>query len=59
MIQFTAYTETHITRNPPATFPSFIYKLTEFNQISDVIGRTENFIGNSYISVYWQTSKTI
>lgn len=44
MIQFTVYTETHIVKNPPATFPSLIYKLTDFNQISNVVGRTENFI---------------
>lgn len=31
-------------KNPPATFPSLIYKLTDFNQISNVVGRTENFI---------------
>jgi hypothetical protein len=59
MIQFTVYTETHIVKNPPATFPSLIYKLTDFNQISNVVGRTENLIGNSYICVYCQTSKTI
>jgi hypothetical protein len=38
VIQFTIYTQVHIIRNPPTTFPSFIYKLTYFDQINSVVG---------------------
>jgi hypothetical protein len=46
MIQFNVYTQTQDVTNPPATFPSYIYKLRSFNQISGVVGKTEDFIGN-------------
>jgi hypothetical protein len=52
MIQFIVYTKTQLVRNPPITFPSIIYKLTEFSDIPNVIGRTENFIGNYRIYTY-------
>jgi hypothetical protein len=32
-------------RDPPNTFPSFVYKLSDFKQIEDRVGQTENFIG--------------
>jgi hypothetical protein len=45
MIRFTIYTEVCIVRDPPNTFPSFVYKLSDFKQIEDRVGQTENFIG--------------
>jgi hypothetical protein len=46
MIQFTIYTEVRVVRDPPNTFLSFVYKLSDFKQIEDRTGQTENFIGN-------------
>jgi hypothetical protein len=46
MIQFTFYTEVCVVRDPPNTFPSFVYSLTDFRQIEDRTGQTKNFIGN-------------
>jgi hypothetical protein len=46
MIQFMIYTEVRVVRDPPNTFPSFVYKLSDFKQIEDCVGQTENFIGN-------------
>jgi hypothetical protein len=40
MIQFTIYTQAHIVRIPPPTFPSVVYRLTEFDQVPNVVGRT-------------------
>jgi hypothetical protein len=48
MIQFTIYTQAHIIKDPPSTFPSFIYRLTNFDQIPGVVGKTESFVGNDY-----------
>jgi hypothetical protein len=48
MIQFMIYTQAHIVKNPPSTFPSFIYRLTNFDQIPSVVGRTKSFVGNDY-----------
>jgi hypothetical protein len=46
MIQSTIYTETQVVTNPPATFPSYMYKLTSFDQIPGVAGKTEYFVGD-------------
>jgi hypothetical protein len=46
MIQFTVYTQTQVVTNPSATFPSYIYKLTSFDQIPSVAGKTEDFVGD-------------
>jgi hypothetical protein len=48
MIQLTIYTQAHIVKNPPSTFPSFIYRLTNFEQIPSIVGRNESFVGNNY-----------
>jgi hypothetical protein len=48
MTQFTIYTQAHIVKDPPSTFPSFIYRLTNFDQIPGAAGRTESFVGNDY-----------
>jgi len=44
MIQFTVFTETQVAADPPDTFPSLIYILTDFSEINDLAGQTENFI---------------
>jgi hypothetical protein len=50
MIQFTIYTQTKVVDNPPATFPSYIYKLTSFEQIPDAVRKTEDFIGEHNVA---------
>jgi hypothetical protein len=45
MIQFTIYTQVRLLRNPSPAFPSFVYRLIEFEQAPDAVGKTENFIG--------------
>jgi hypothetical protein len=45
MIQFTVFTQMHVVLDPPNTFPTIVYKLTDFTQIEDFAGQTENFIG--------------
>jgi hypothetical protein len=45
MIQFTVYTQARIVRNPPPTFLSIVYMLTEFEQVPHTVGRIERFIG--------------
>jgi hypothetical protein len=52
MIQFTVFTETQVAADPPDTFPLLIYILTDFSEINDLAGQTENFIGNHYISLF-------
>jgi hypothetical protein len=54
MIQFTDYTETQVVTNPPTTFPSYIYKLTSFNEIPGVVGKTEDFVGNHKVSLVYK-----
>jgi hypothetical protein len=49
MIQFTIYTQARIVRNQPPTFPSVVYRLTEFDQVPSVIGRTKSFIGTQLL----------
>jgi hypothetical protein len=44
-IQFTIYTEVRVVRDPPDTFPSFVYNLSDFKEIEDLMGQTEKFIG--------------
>jgi hypothetical protein len=51
MIQFTVYTETQIVTDPVAAFPSYIYKLTPFDQIPGVVGKTEEFVGNHKVFI--------
>jgi hypothetical protein len=46
MIQFMIYIEVCVVKDPPNTFPSFVYRLSDFKQIEDCTGQTENFIGN-------------
>jgi hypothetical protein len=55
MIQFTIYTQTKVVSNPLTTFPSYIYNLTSFEQIPDVVGKTEDFIGDHNISSSYST----
>jgi hypothetical protein len=52
MIQFTIYTQANIVRDPPSTFPSFIYRLMDFDQIPNVVGRTESFVVNKNSDIY-------
>jgi len=53
MIEFTAYTTIVAVKNPPNTFPTYVYNLTSFSQINPVgIARTK-FVGNrTNLSVY-------
>jgi hypothetical protein len=41
----------HVVRNPPLTFSSILYKLTEFYQIPNAVGRTQNFIGKPCVQI--------
>jgi hypothetical protein len=45
MIQFTVYTQLHIVHDPPDTFPSYIYRVTYFDHVADIVGQTDKFIG--------------
>jgi hypothetical protein len=45
MIQFTVYTEVCVVRDPPDTFPFFVYNLSDLKKIEDLVGQTEKFIG--------------
>jgi hypothetical protein len=47
MIQFTIYAQADIVKNPPSTFPSFIHRLTTFEQIPSMVGTNERFIGKN------------
>jgi hypothetical protein len=45
MIQFTVYTQLHVVHDPPSTFPSYIYRVTNFDHVVDIVGQTNSFIG--------------
>jgi hypothetical protein len=46
MIQFTIYTQVSIVKDPPSTFPPHVYRLTNFEQIPNIVGQTDCFVGN-------------
>lgn len=44
MIQFTLYTTVILARNPPSTFPKYVYSLTPFDEIEAHVGIEKNFL---------------
>uniref|UniRef100_A0A0A9FAA0 Replication protein A OB domain-containing protein n=1 Tax=Arundo donax TaxID=35708 RepID=A0A0A9FAA0_ARUDO len=44
MIEITWHTVVNVARNPPSTFPKFIYNLTAFSQIPALLGDRRNLV---------------
>lgn len=46
MLEFTYWTEIKPAVNPPETFPRYVYRLTEFDQLYERIGDRTYFLGD-------------
>jgi hypothetical protein len=39
------YTQLHVVHDPPSTFPSYIYRVIDFDHVANIVGQTVSFIG--------------
>ncbi|CAO2035273.1 unnamed protein product [Urochloa humidicola] len=44
MLEFTCYTQIDVAENPPDTFPKYVYKLTEFDDLFTYVGKRTYFL---------------
>lgn len=45
MIEFTPHTRVAVARDPPADFPKYVYSLTPFHDLPNLVGACRNFLG--------------
>ncbi|RLN29611.1 hypothetical protein C2845_PM05G33090 [Panicum miliaceum] len=50
MIEFTYHTRVAVARDPPIGFPKYVYNLTPFHHLPDLVGDSSRFLGQDYIS---------
>ena len=47
MIEFTYHTRVAVARDPPHGFPKYVYSLTPFHQLPNLVGNCRNILGLS------------
>ena len=47
MIEFTYHTRVAVATDPPRGFPKYVYSLTPFHQLPDLVGNCRKFLGSA------------
>ena len=47
MIEFTYHTRVAVATDPPRGFPKYVYSLTPFHQLPDLVGNYKKFLGSA------------
>ena len=47
MIEFTYHTRVAVATDPPHGFPKYVYSLTPFHQLPDLVGNCRKFLGSA------------